>query len=237
MTILVGPVVKSYTVHPTILTNHSRFFRAMFSNRAFKEAHEKVARLPEVDAGIFQIYVTYVYSGNIVISKYGGEELYSNDNDAEGVMRFQTLIQLYSLANYLQDSNLKNKIIDYLMGPNELPALCPSTAIIKMAFETNPVECTLCQLLIDTSLYSCDPAILKNEWYHLPEGFIRGLSLGWAEASWNKGTTIEKPSTVARCKYHEHDEEILADDNGTCGLRGIAKTTPKKKVRRARGGE
>ncbi|GIZ47539.1 hypothetical protein CKM354_001062800 [Cercospora kikuchii] len=202
-----------------------------------KESYEKVARLPEVDAGIFQIYITYVYSGNIVISKYGGEEVYSNDNDPEGIMRFQVLIQLYSLANYLQDSNLKNKIIDYLMGPNELPALCPSTATINLAFATNSVESTLCQLLIDTSLYSCDPAILKDEWYHLPEGFIRGLSLGWAEASWNKGMTIEKPSTVARCKYHEHDEETLADEEGTCGLRGVAKATPKKKGRKPRNDE
>ncbi|CAK1366128.1 unnamed protein product [Cercospora beticola] len=226
--ILVGPSVKSYTVHPTILTNHSRFFRAIFSNHTFRESYEKVARLPEVDVGIFQIYITYVYSGNIVLSKHEGGEEYGKDNDPDGVMRFQILVQLYSLANYLHDGNLKNSIIDYLMGLNELLDSGATAAAITLAFETNAQESSaLCRLLVDTYLFSCYPKFLKDSWNDLPSAFIGSLTFGWAQASWDKSTVYAHPSAAARCKYHEHDEDVPVDESGTCGI-GPIKTTPKK---------
>ncbi|PPJ57325.1 hypothetical protein CBER1_07947 [Cercospora berteroae] len=183
VTILVGPLLKSFTIHPTMLINHSRYFRAMLSAHTFKESYEKVARLREIDAGIFQVYITYVYSGNIVLSKHDGGEEYGKDNDSGGVMRFQTLVQLYSLANYLQDINLKNNIIDYLMGPNELLTTGATATAITLAFETNVGNSSaLCRLLVDTYLFSCNPKFLQESWKDLPWALHR-QSLPWMGSS------------------------------------------------------
>ncbi|KAM3417444.1 hypothetical protein BST61_g5690 [Cercospora zeina] len=237
VTILVGPTLKSFTVHPTMITNHSRFFRAMFNtSNAFQEAREKLARLPEVDAGIFQIYVTYVYSGNIFITKNGGEEEHTNDNDPDATMRFQVLVQLYALANYLQDINLKNKIIDYLLGAQSLLVHGATPTSISLAFETSPEthsssSSTLCRLLTDTYLSSCNPKFLEESWNDLPMVFLGSLALGWAKATWDKETVYDHPSAAARCEYHEHDEEVLVEESGSCGIvpAVVGKAMPKKK--------
>ena len=56
---------------------------------------------------------------------------------------------------------------------------------------------------------------------------MANLTLGWAKASWDKKTVNEHPAVSMRCKYHEHDDEVLMGD--TC-VAGAAKSSSKKKA-------
>lgn len=180
--VLVGPQETSFQLHPTILTNNSRFFRAMLAHQAFKEAREKIARLPEVYETVFQDYVTYIYSGVIRVHKDDDDEElteeYTDENDPGRHLRFHALVELYGLANYLQDLALKNTIIDTLFDPaHNIPAGI-NFASVRLAFKITPEHSHLCRLLVDVHLSGCISEALEKYWNVIPDAFIRALTIG-----------------------------------------------------------
>ncbi|KAF2769795.1 hypothetical protein EJ03DRAFT_256699, partial [Teratosphaeria nubilosa] len=55
---------KRFTVYKNIITAHFQFFRAA-CNGGFKEAKEKVVRLPEVEPATFECFLQWIYTGHI----------------------------------------------------------------------------------------------------------------------------------------------------------------------------
>lgn len=178
ITVLVGSIQKSFKVHPTILINNSLYFRSMLASGNFKEAHEKVARLSTVEPALFQVYVTYIYSGDFSITQQGTNEEWTDENDPDGTTRFHVLVKLYALADYLQDLCLKNKIIDSMIDPTQNIGNGTSIMSVELAFETTPANSALCRLIVDTNLSCCNPETLEKDWDSLPEAYIRALTIG-----------------------------------------------------------
>ncbi|USW51807.1 Putative BTB/POZ domain-containing protein [Septoria linicola] len=226
ITVLVGDAKKSFALHPTILKNNSPYFRGALGSR-FKESIDKAVRLPESDPAVFQVYATYVYTGEISLQRAGTGEDLDEESDPSYTARFHSLVKLYALADYLQDISLKNKIVDIIIDRTTGHGVLLTT--LSFAFANLPAESIMCRLITDTHLTYCSAEFLEQSWSSLPEPYLKALTLGWAKATHDKSATPVRPDDAHRCKYHEHDEEFVQGE--TC-VAGTRQSPPKKKAKR-----
>ncbi|KAK4950312.1 hypothetical protein LTR10_011293 [Elasticomyces elasticus] len=121
LTILVGPEETSFTVHQDRLCSTSEYFKKACTGE-WLESKERVLRLADVDATIFQIYVEGLYFPSSELKEM------LTDTSSDGVKEplslracrqsnVETTFQvcgLWALADYLQDYAIQNKAIDLL---------------------------------------------------------------------------------------------------------------------------
>ncbi|KAH7095303.1 hypothetical protein FB567DRAFT_601146 [Paraphoma chrysanthemicola] len=104
---------KEYFAYAFQLVDRSRFFRNALSHD-WKEATEKIIKLPHDSSEVFGGYLSMVLTGNIAI----GEELdreveHPRDRVLEVVNeRYRTLVELFVLRDKLQDVQGMNNVID-----------------------------------------------------------------------------------------------------------------------------
>lgn len=106
ITVLVGHDEKPCAIHPSAFTARSTFFRAAVEG-GFREAKDKVIRLPEVDEDIWATYFHWIYSGEVV--PLDEEQI---EHDESGVECRNRLINLYILADVVDDMALRNEVVD-----------------------------------------------------------------------------------------------------------------------------
>jgi hypothetical protein len=70
--ILIGPEELSFVVHKGVTARHSEYFRAAFSS-GFSESASGVIKLPEEEAGVFCMFLEWLYNGVVDIPR--GSEL------------------------------------------------------------------------------------------------------------------------------------------------------------------
>lgn len=96
-----------FIIESEALVHRSLFFRKALSG-GFKEAQERVVKLPEDDPEIFGIYLHHVQTNEFSVLP---DSLSLEDNGYE-----ETLIKLYVLAEKLQDTRFKNAIVRAVIG-------------------------------------------------------------------------------------------------------------------------
>ncbi|KAI8939430.1 hypothetical protein NX059_003210 [Plenodomus lindquistii] len=108
--------LPEFYIHEGILVARSEFFKNTMS-AGWKEAEEKVVRLPNDDPGVVALYEQLVYTGRIPIFDTDAERL---SIWAEGLMcgdqslcqyEYTSLSKLYVLADKLHDIGAKNIVI------------------------------------------------------------------------------------------------------------------------------
>ncbi|KAK5679360.1 hypothetical protein LTS10_008175 [Elasticomyces elasticus] len=123
LTILVGPEETSFTVHQDRLCSTSEFFKKACTGE-WLESKERVIRLADVDATIFQIYVEGLYFPSSDLKEM------LTDHPVDGVKEpvnlrgckqrhVETTLQvcdLWALGDYLQDYAIQNKAMNLLEG-------------------------------------------------------------------------------------------------------------------------
>ena len=86
-----GEEQKEYLVHTNVLTtSSSKFLNSMLSND-WRETREKRLRLPEMRPEVLEVYLHWMYTGNVVLGPSPAE--------ADTVFR----VELYLLGDYLDD--------------------------------------------------------------------------------------------------------------------------------------
>ncbi|KAF1920341.1 hypothetical protein BDU57DRAFT_425817, partial [Ampelomyces quisqualis] len=146
-----GNNTREFGVHEALLTSRSEFFdKAM--GKGWKEAEEKVVKLPEDDPDAFALYEQLIYTGNI--------PAFSDAPD-----RFISLVRLYVLAEKLQDIKTKNSAVDAIIAKvshesesiassNLFQAPClPSNKAIRIMYEHTPSHCPGRQALLDCYIW------------------------------------------------------------------------------------
>jgi hypothetical protein len=93
-----------FTIDSEILTSRSLFFRKALSG-GFKEAEERVVKLPEDDPEIFGIYLHHLQTNELSVLP---DPIPSDDTGDE---EQAALINLYILAEKFQDVKSKNAIV------------------------------------------------------------------------------------------------------------------------------
>ncbi|KAH7095302.1 hypothetical protein FB567DRAFT_543641 [Paraphoma chrysanthemicola] len=151
-------------VHEALLTARSKFF-ASAMRKGWKEAEEKIVKLPDDEHDVFELYASLVYTGTVpafdeqlerVIPGYA-EETICNHPQVCG-SKYESLVKLYVLAEKLQDTQAKNATVDALItkvqhesqvvNTDEGPCM-PSISSIRTMYEATSHHCPGRQVLID----------------------------------------------------------------------------------------
>lgn len=101
-------VIKTFTVHETILRAQSPFFENAMA-RDWKEATEHEVKLPEHTPNFFEVYSRWAYSNRITVNKL--------DVIQEARIAYCSILcRAYILGDTLQDTDFKDAIIDVLVS-------------------------------------------------------------------------------------------------------------------------
>ncbi|KAF1928819.1 uncharacterized protein M421DRAFT_4659 [Didymella exigua CBS 183.55] len=100
-TILVGPKLTPFSIHTSLLTSQSPYFRAALTG-PFVESKSKTITLDDVNPDHFSLLVAWLYTSAVPAPFKDGKPAY------------YTLLHLYSLADRLCMEGLRNAVVDLI---------------------------------------------------------------------------------------------------------------------------
>lgn len=162
--------------------------------------------LPDDNPELFSAYVGAVYTNNLPKCKTE-----KTDNSEERHKVFKMPVDMYILADKLQDVRTSNLVIDSLIKISKEVDLIPTTdSITHLVYEKTPPGSTLRQLLVDFMVYQADPSIdVDNMPFEMMAEIFRearGVHLKAVRAN-NTWDLEDCACSRPRCYYHVHDEE------------------------------
>lgn len=204
ITILVGDKETKFQVHENVITHWSGFFRKACSSD-FREAAEKLVRLPEMDVDSFASYVHWAYTGIVRVKDDEVVDL-TRDATQTGCLKIQ-LIKLYTAADVLIDTQLRNATIGRLVENCRCSNTIPGISHVNAAYESTAEGSKLRQFLADSYMDFAKAEFFKKEGGKLPKEFL--VDLLERKMSQTKPTAVSASLAVIYHedgKYHEHDE-------------------------------
>jgi hypothetical protein len=166
-----GDQLKTFNVHVALLKARSRFFKEALSGK-WKEAEEKVVRLPEYCPTMFETYVHNLYTGDLAVASE--KEQAESDEMPE---RYQSLAHFYVFAEKMKDVKSKNSILRAILACRSTvyssePYTCPSTEAIDVIYNGTLAGSPARRLMIDLWTKQATAEYFDKE---LPGDFMRDL--------------------------------------------------------------
>lgn len=145
---LVGPDEDQVFVHQAILSDSSLYFKDLLKPEWNGDPFEGQLLLPDADTAIFRIYVNWLYTGRFNITGAYDKSSVTPDNPRAIDHEWTRWRQCYELANFLQDSDCKDALIDMSIEKmtsdeeylEELPNLIYSTTQSQSPSRKFPVD-------------------------------------------------------------------------------------------------
>jgi hypothetical protein len=162
-----------------------KFFKKAMG-KGWKEAEEKLVKLPEDDPDIFALYEQVVYTGQIPLFDDEPERTFIDYTGESGSNRttctslekcqheYEALAELYVLAEKLQDLKARNTTVEAIIREvihevatvAENPCL-PSLAAITIMYSKTPRHCPGRQVLLDCFMFypedeSCQKLVVER---------------------------------------------------------------------------
>lgn len=219
VTVLVGEAEKKYSIHKKVVCKTSGFFRGAL-RATWREATSKIVRLPTVNATSFDIYVGWLYTGEIATG--GGDEDGDNDGGQTGVdgpdhdhvgrraqfnKTMPLLINCYVLGDMLLDFTFCNTVTDETLRVGEVLNLVPRPEHVQQMWEKVPHGSNHCRLYVDTLAVHCLPDYYDRAVADYPPEFVMEI----AKVCVREGDTMlsreRYPANREKCYYHEHRDE------------------------------
>lgn len=199
-----------FRVPKNIVCAESDFFKAACTGK-WREASEKLVRLPEADPHIFGVYVGWLYTGRLDLSECVNDnplpkykEAMPNDDFAKATLR---IVDSYVLGDMLRDSRFANALVDEFARLVEGSNLLPSHEnIISAIWLKLPQGSTIGRLLVDYFAVDYDPDLFADDIDRYPADMIKEI----AKAGVRDSRTPWKerlPENRGKCFYHEHNDE------------------------------
>lgn len=141
---MVGPKRVKFGVHKGILIRRSAFFRAALTG-TFKEATEGTVTLQEDSPKVFEVFVSWLYTG----------KLENTVDEIPTPCSFKRLAELYIFADRYDVPILRNDAIDALVKHSQ-ENLQISTSIFRMVYDATPPKDPLRRLLVDIMTLDTD---------------------------------------------------------------------------------
>ncbi|KAE8449972.1 hypothetical protein EG329_007111 [Mollisiaceae sp. DMI_Dod_QoI] len=201
--IFVGPQQKHFKVHKKLLCKKVPYFHKMFLG-GFKEAIEHTARLPDDDPDVFDLFLDWLYRGDLHPADMSKQPPASSP--------VPKLIELYGFAEKI----CMNDLIDYTMTSiitrSRHDKVMPRLSSIKLAYQvTSPgsplrswiSRCYLYSLLNgSTTTHAATLDGFSNAMSSsndLQKDVLRLIYFGDAKTRASKAPVYENP-----CLYHMH---------------------------------
>ncbi|KAF2635856.1 hypothetical protein P280DRAFT_522630 [Massarina eburnea CBS 473.64] len=204
--IIVGAEKKRFLIHKDIICHHSEYFRVAF-NGEWKEADDKDVVLEDVDAGMFGIFVSWLYTSKL---PYGSDWLaaYRNCNKTSPVSNFGILIlNACVLGERLLAQKFSQEAHNYYI---DLRSPSGYDEVIY-AYKNLPEDSSILQMMVDTQCTYWDRHDSKEDQSlhsQLPHKFLFDVMVRFSEVrDWIPARY--KKYRRETCEYHIHvtDEE------------------------------
>lgn len=149
-----GDERRVFPVFASTLTRRSKFFEKALSD-GWKEAEDRVVKLPEVDPSVFNLYLHHVLCGNFPVVAENTPSKCSETKIYLGRSERLQLSKLYVLAELLQDTTTKNKTLKaFIASMFKIRQgggwTIPNIQAIRVIYEGTPPESPMRRLLVDS---------------------------------------------------------------------------------------
>ncbi|KAK3703248.1 hypothetical protein LTR37_014588 [Vermiconidia calcicola] len=202
--VYVGAEKRLFTLHESVVLEHSKFFRAALT-KGFKEGQSRLIHLPEIETPAFEAYIQWMYSHEIVIN-----ECESVEEASKTRKQYSELIELYVVGDRLENTNLRNEVMTALVQLQEQSDPNPGCKNVSRVYKETPESSPLRRFVLDSWL-DADPdeAIPYMKYMRLkfPTEFIFDMAL---ELFQGKTRPAVRPVDRPKCFYHEHNDETPA---------------------------
>lgn len=195
---LVGKYQKRFTAHNDLICAKSTFFRAALSND-WKEARERIVRLPDENAKMFATYLRWVYTN--AIAEVDGTPYLDTDREAHGQDVWRTYIDLWALADRLGDYTLKNRVTDEIVVLSDRQQVLPSMSNIHQAYNSTPANSSVRRLFVDFYICCTSAEVAQEGKGKLPREFLEDIAVAVIGKGDSFKNDIPVPETSKR--YHE----------------------------------
>lgn len=161
----------------------------------------KTIRLPHVNPRLFNSYVQWLYTGNVIV-------LDSNEisEDIGGNTQYYQLTQLWFIAEELKDTGLRNTVIDAMMELHRESGQPITLSSIKLAYRKGCTGATLRNYIVDCHVAYLTMESLREMQKKIPFDFAFDLLCAKIKAR-DAGNVDHMRSFQHRCTYHEHYED------------------------------
>lgn len=176
VTVLVGTEEERFVLHQDAVCAKSKFFKAACSKQ-WLEGQERIVRLPEAGAAIFQAYCSWIYSGEL-------QELTCTaaSDVADGIAECKSLIKLYLLGDSLDDIALRNQMNVVLFKAMENQKKLVENGLIRLVWESTVPKSSMRGMIVDVfvSRHSC--AQFAERVSDFPTKFVQEVAVAAMEA-------------------------------------------------------
>jgi hypothetical protein len=159
-----------FLVHKEVICAKSKFFAAGCSER-WAEGKEKQVALPDVEASIFQSYLTWVYCGQLNITCFSNEDI--NKLSCQSSRAVAKYLELYFLGDVLDDVRLRNKVLQTLvLGADNMLHV----QTVQRVWEKTPNNSPVRRMMVDRATLRGQRTHLLENLTKFPEDFVQQVA-------------------------------------------------------------
>ena len=196
-------------VHKEVICRRSPFFEAACAERWSQTDTSKDTELPEDDAGTFNTYLQYLYSG--------GEGAFASlgDHPSKTALRVSSkpALRVYLLADKLGDLTAANAVVDELIRNVDEGTTFPSAKNVSMVFDNTIPSSPIRRLLVDFWMHNTCPTFTEEHVEDMSPTFMCAVfnKLGQLKKDYHYSTLCnvftQDVIKCNRCRYHQHNDE------------------------------
>jgi hypothetical protein len=194
-----------FTTHEQLISASSDYFKAALG-RDWRDAKERLVKLPLCDPKAFQIYVQWLYSGPLYAA---------SSKDPTPTIDWAIVTQGYLLGDYLQDSNYKDTVLDVMRERIKSCNISECTLLVlgyvKEIFQETSSQAPIRRLLVDTAVWCLENAFWRGHTCDLPGEFTQDAVIVFSDRfrPVNRATNpfVVGSRVQDTCQYHCHGEK------------------------------
>ncbi|CAK4018747.1 btb poz domain containing [Lecanosticta acicola] len=200
-----GDAQKAFNIHKSFLSKTSEFLKRA-CNGDWKEGEAKKIEFPEQAPEVFEIYLQWLYTGDLVFLEEA-----TPSKDAPGVegyaaRAFHSLVDLYCLADMLRDSHACNTVINKIIKMSKKILCGPLASEVSRVYAMTTKTSKLRLLFVDYYATYCDRDFYQNSSNALPHDFLTDVLGNMATRLRSGSNRLAAPGDVPKCTYHEHND-------------------------------
>ena len=203
-------------MHTAVFTERSGFFRASRKPEWLAGDSKKPVDLKDEEPEVFNTYINCVYFGQNALKHYedGIKSSPASESQAAASAGFRALIQVYLLADKLQDPTTATIAIDEIIQFSDAADLVPN-GMYSLVYSHTPRNCPLRTLMRDFWIYELDPST-KEPLEVLPRELMEDIMTEFLRVKdKHEGSTVREAfrrtlsadTKKDKCRYHQHDDK------------------------------
>ncbi|KAF2028831.1 hypothetical protein EK21DRAFT_113524 [Setomelanomma holmii] len=208
----VGPEPKhtDFSVHENLIRLSSPFFEAALG-RDWKEAKERIGKLPDCNAHAFRVYTHWIYTGQL-----NTKLQFDQSSPTDGQWEWANLVKAYLLGDYLQDIDFKDTVMDAMIdwadyATRECGNASPHSSV--EVYQHTRIGSPLRWILLDSTTWRLTNnfAVSMSD-FQFPSEFLAFIVTALTDRI-RTGKTV-RPSFLDKryCHYHCHRDRTCYQD-------------------------